>query len=72
LRTDPQGESSLVCVSSFTPVPRAQYRVGVPHAGAWVVALNTDSEYYWGSNYDVGGLRFETEPTPWQGMAHSI
>jgi 1,4-alpha-glucan branching enzyme len=43
----------------------------VPAAGHYRVVLNTDSEHYWGSNYDVG-LVFVAEPTPWQGMAHSI
>ena len=72
LRRVPDEGKEVVVVSSFTPVPRSAYRLGVPHAGTWVVALNTDSEYYWGSNYDVGGLRFEAEPTPWQDMPHSI
>ena len=56
---------------NFTPVPRVGYRLGVPAAGHYRVVLNTDSEHYWGSNYDVG-LVFVAEPTPWQGMAHSI
>jgi len=37
---------------NFTPVPRHDYRLGLPCAGAWHEALNTDSRYYGGS--DVG------------------
>lgn len=72
LRSDPQSGRQVAVAASFTPVPRLGYRLGVPHAGRWKVALNTDSEFYWGSNYDVGGTHFEAEPTPWQGMDYSI
>ena len=71
LRADKEGKQAIVVACNFTPVPRLEYRVGVPAAGHYRVVLNTDSEYYWGSNYDVG-LVFAAEPTPWQGMAHSI
>ncbi len=71
LRADKEGKQAIVVACNFTPVPRLEYRVGVPAAGHYRVVLNTDSEYYWGSNYDVG-LVFAAEPTPWQGMANSI
>ncbi|MGY3871023.1 1,4-alpha-glucan branching protein GlgB [Aeromonas crassostreae] len=71
LRADLAGETPVLIASNFTPVPRQRYRLGVPTAGHYRVLLNTDSEHYWGSNYDVGVV-FVAEPTPWQGMAHSI
>ncbi len=71
LRADKEGKQAIVVACNFTPVPRLEYRIGVPATGHYRVVLNTDSEYYWGSNYDVG-LVFAAEPTPWQGMAHSI
>ncbi|MGL5040693.1 MAG: alpha amylase C-terminal domain-containing protein, partial [Aeromonas sp.] len=71
LRADKKGEHPIAVATNFTPVPRLAYRLGVPTAGHYRVVLNTDSEFYWGSNYDVG-LQFCAEPTPWQGMAHSI
>ncbi len=71
LRADKLGAHPLMVACNFTPVPRVGYRLGVPAAGHYRVVLNTDSEHYWGSNYDVG-LVFVAEPTPWQGMAHSI
>ncbi|WP_265449524.1 alpha amylase C-terminal domain-containing protein, partial [Aeromonas salmonicida] len=61
----------IMVACNFTPVPRIAYRLGVPAAGNYRVVLNTDSEHYWGSNYDVG-LVFVAEPTPWQGLGHSI
>ena len=71
LRADLSGGRPVLIASNFTPVPRLTYRLGVPGEGRYRVLLNTDSEHYWGSNYDVG-LGFVAEPTPWQGMSHSI
>ena len=64
----------VICLSNFTPVPREKYRVAVEEAGQYEVVINTDSEYYWGSNYSMGDLMgvFVSEPYPWQGKGHSI
>ncbi|WP_232298064.1 alpha amylase C-terminal domain-containing protein, partial [Nitrosospira sp. NpAV] len=40
----------VVVVLNFTPVPRANYRLGVPKAGVYVEYFNSDSSYYGGSN----------------------
>ncbi len=61
----------ILCVSNFTPLPRDNYRLGVPEAGEYEVVVNTDSEYYWGSNYDVG-FSFTAQANEWQGQAFSI
>lgn len=52
-RVDQQGQAVYV-VSNFTPVPRSGFRLSVAEQGEYEVILNTDSEYYWGSNYPVG------------------
>jgi 1,4-alpha-glucan branching enzyme len=58
------GSCALVCVCNFSPVPRTDYRLGLPQAGRWREALNTDSTYYGGS--DVGNLGgVESDATPW-------
>lgn len=43
-------DDMLVCIYNFTPVPRSNYRVGVPHAGFYREVLNSDSEQFGGSN----------------------
>ncbi|SHH42398.1 1,4-alpha-glucan branching enzyme [Pollutimonas bauzanensis] len=48
------GQCALV-VSNMTPVPRADYRIGVPVAGRWVELLNTDAQVYGGANMGNGG-----------------
>jgi 1,4-alpha-glucan branching enzyme len=44
-----EGERPLLAVQNYTPVPRGDYRVGVPIAGSWRVLLNSDDERYLGS-----------------------
>ncbi|WP_319240997.1 1,4-alpha-glucan branching protein GlgB [uncultured Propionivibrio sp.] len=41
---------AMLCVCNFTPVVRQGYRIGVPGPGSYHERVNTDSEYYGGSN----------------------
>jgi 1,4-alpha-glucan branching enzyme len=50
----------LVAVLNWTPVARHDYRIGVPEAGYYAELLNSDAEYYGGSNAgNQGGLHTE-------------
>ena len=40
----------IIAVVNFTPVPRRDYRLGVPAAGDYVELLNSDADVYGGSN----------------------
>jgi 1,4-alpha-glucan branching enzyme len=46
----------LVCILNFTPVPRNNYKIGVPEQAFYKEILNSDSEYYGGSNLGNAGL----------------
>ncbi|MBL8237945.1 MAG: 1,4-alpha-glucan branching protein GlgB [Bryobacterales bacterium] len=50
-------EDFLVFVCNFTPVPRYQYRIGVPRDGNYTELLNTDSNIFGGSNMGNFGWR---------------
>ncbi|MCW5624969.1 MAG: 1,4-alpha-glucan branching enzyme, partial [Burkholderiales bacterium] len=68
-----RAQDGAVCLAvfNFTPVPRHGYRLGVPQGGRWREALNTDSEWYGGSNLGNGaGLLATNEP--WMGFANSV
>ena len=41
--------SVIACVLNFAPMPHSGYRIGLPFAGVWREAVNTDSELYGGS-----------------------
>ena len=65
------GEETVLVVCNFTPVPRHNYRVGVPHAGRWVEIANSDAKEYGGSGQgNLGGL--EAAPVPYHGRAWSL
>jgi 1,4-alpha-glucan branching enzyme len=66
---EPGQQVMMVC--NFTPVPRHDYRVGVPHPGFWREVLNSDGDVYGGSNVgNSGGAA--SEPVPAQGRDHSV
>jgi 1,4-alpha-glucan branching enzyme len=48
--------SPLLFVANFTPVVRADYRVGVPVSGVWDEALNSDDLAYGGSGILNGSV----------------
>ena len=50
-----QDGSFVMVALNFTPVPRRGYRIGVPRAGAYREAFNSDSSYYGGSDMGNGG-----------------
>ena len=72
LRRNKAGDNSILVVSNMTPSPVAGYRLGVLEAGTYQVVLNTDSSYYWGSDYDMGGLAFHSDSVECHGQAQSI
>jgi 1,4-alpha-glucan branching enzyme len=45
----------LVVLVNMTPVPRRDYRLGVPKPGRWRELLNSDSSHYGGSNVGNSG-----------------
>jgi 1,4-alpha-glucan branching enzyme len=61
----------VVCVFNFTPVPRHSYRIGVPESGDYGEILNTDSDYYGGSNQGNAGVLHAT-PEARNGMPASV
>jgi 1,4-alpha-glucan branching enzyme len=55
--------SPVLVVLNFTPVPRLNYRLGVPKAGRWQEVLNSDAEAYGGSGAgNFGGVQAEAHP----------
>ncbi|MBY0511988.1 MAG: 1,4-alpha-glucan branching protein GlgB [Rhodospirillaceae bacterium] len=61
----------VVVVCNFSPVVRRGYRVGVPKAGYYRERLNTDSNFYGGSNVgNAGGVGSESAVT--NDLPHSL
>ncbi|GAB4355861.1 MAG: 1,4-alpha-glucan branching protein GlgB [Immundisolibacter sp.] len=71
LRRGLDPDDILLVVCNFTPVPRHNYRVGVPRGGRWRELLNSDATTYGGSG--VGNLgEVETAPVAAQGHYQSL
>ncbi|MBC7121125.1 MAG: 1,4-alpha-glucan branching protein GlgB [Candidatus Methanosuratus sp.] len=71
LRKDKADEEVFLIVCNMTPVPRLNYRVGVPRGGAWKEALNSDATIYGGSGHgNFGGT--DATPVPFHGMRNSL
>ncbi|MBT8069366.1 MAG: 1,4-alpha-glucan branching protein GlgB, partial [Gammaproteobacteria bacterium] len=63
--------SFVICVSNFTPLVRAGYRIGVPQAGLYTELINTDSVEYGGSGVGLG-KDLPTENVPAHGREQSL
>jgi 1,4-alpha-glucan branching enzyme len=61
----------VVCIFNFTPVPRTKYRVGVPEGCDYKIIMNSDSEFYRGSNYNQQ-IVVHAEAKPWSDRPYSI
>jgi 1,4-alpha-glucan branching enzyme len=62
----------VIVVLNFTPVVREGYRIGVPEPGRYEEIMNSDSEFYGGSNVGNGANPIWTEEISWMGRPHSI
>jgi 1,4-alpha-glucan branching enzyme len=72
MRTDPAGDARpVLVVINATPVPRHNYRLGVPVAARWVELLNTDAEVYGGSGIGNMGA-VDTVPVDSHGEFNSL
>ncbi len=71
LRKSPEGNAITVVCLNFTPIPRFDYRVGVPWAGTWQEVLNSDAVEYGGSGIGNCGQR-TTEDVEHHGHPYSF
>ncbi len=69
-RFDDVGQKGLMA-SNFTPVPRENYRVGVPESGIYHLALNSDDAIYGGGGFPLA-LTVKTESIEAHGCSQSI
>ncbi len=70
LRYGEFGDPPIAVICNFTPVPRDGYKIGLPIAGRWQEAINTDAEVYGGSNLGNSG-RVTATAEPMHGLPAS-
>lgn len=71
IRRGKDPDDALIFVFNFTPVPRENYRIGVPWPGYYRELINSDSAYYSGSGIGLGG-GVTAEAKPHHGRPHSL
>jgi 1,4-alpha-glucan branching enzyme len=71
LRRGHDPNDMIMVALNFTPMPRLEYRIGVPTGGPWREIFNTDSSLYGGGNMGNGGLVW-ADDTPRSGRRHSL
>jgi 1,4-alpha-glucan branching enzyme len=71
LRKAKDNQDMIVVACNFTPVPRQNYRVGVPREGFWREILNSDAGEHGGSGHgNLGGV--DAAPIPYHGRPFSL
>ncbi len=71
IRKGKSSDELFLVVCNFTPVPRYNYRMGVPRGGYWKEVLNSDAKIYGGSGHgNTGGV--EATPVPFHGKYFSL
>jgi 1,4-alpha-glucan branching enzyme len=71
LRKGDPGDADILVACNFTPVPRANYRVGATHADCWDEILNSDAVHYGGSGWgNLGSV--ESSPVASHGLPASV
>ncbi|MGM0621759.1 MAG: alpha amylase C-terminal domain-containing protein, partial [Bacteroidota bacterium] len=71
IRYDKKKEHPVMVVVNLTPVPRPNYRIGVPEDSRWLEILNSDATQYGGSGTgNFGGVA--ANPVPFHGEEQSI
>ncbi|NOY61949.1 MAG: 1,4-alpha-glucan branching protein GlgB [Gammaproteobacteria bacterium] len=64
-------DDTVIVALNFTPIPRHNYRIGVPYNCHYKEIFNSDSEYYGGSNIgNSEGLK--SDQLSWMGKPYSL
>jgi 1,4-alpha-glucan branching enzyme len=71
LRKGKDPSDRVLCVLNLTPVPRENYRLGVPFPGEYELVLNSDAEVFGGSNYQ-NVQTVQSDAIHWHGRENSI
>jgi len=64
-------QDELVIILNLTPVPRQNYRVGIPQGGEWYELFNSDKPEFYGSGI-MNDPTIMAEPHSWHGKDHSV
>ena len=70
IRKGNDSKDDLIIVCNFTPVPRENYRLGVPKTSTLKLVFNSDDKKYSGSG--IGKKTIKPSKTTWNGYEQSV
>jgi 1,4-alpha-glucan branching enzyme len=71
IRKGDKPQDDLVILANMTPVPRENYRIGLPASGKYRLVFNSDDKQYGGSGYKIG-KQYTSEEKEWQHRKQSV
>lgn len=71
IRKGKKEENNLIIVCNLTPIPRENYRIGLPKKGILQEVFNSDAEAFGGTG-DYSNEKVKSESKKWQHREHSI
>ncbi|MEM7084614.1 MAG: 1,4-alpha-glucan branching protein GlgB [Bacteroidota bacterium] len=71
LRKGNNDKDDVLVVCNMTPIPRENYRIGVPKKGKYKLVFNSDELNYGGSAFPVK-KQYTSESIPWQQRKESV
>ncbi len=71
IRKGKDEKDDVIVVCNMTPIPREDYRIGVPKEGTYKLIFNSDEPTYGGSNYKLK-KQYTAEAKEWQYRDQSV
>ena len=71
IRKGKNEKDNVIVVLNLTPIPRENYRIGIPKAGTLEEIFNSDAKKYFGSGH-FKNKNLTSEVREWNGREHSL
>jgi 1,4-alpha-glucan branching enzyme len=71
IRKGDKEKDDVILVANMTPVPRDNYRIGLPASGKYKLIFNSDDTVYGGSGYKIA-KQYTSEVKEWQHRKQSV
>lgn len=71
IRKGKNEKDNVIVVLNLTPIPRENYRIGIPKAGTLKEIFNSDAKKYFGSGH-FKNKNLTSEVREWNGREHSL
>ncbi|MCW5520437.1 1,4-alpha-glucan branching protein GlgB [Aureitalea sp. L0-47] len=71
IRKGDKPKDDLIIVANMTPVPRENYRIGLPASGKYRLVFNSDDPEFGGSGYKIA-KQYTSEKEEWQHRMQSV